>query len=39
MAWLVFLFIYEKPILEKDLDLPLIFVLFFKGIKNKKEKP
>ena len=34
-----FAFICEKFIFRKDLELPLIFILFFKGKKNKKENP
>ena len=40
MVKLVFLFICEKLwFLEKDLESPLIFVLFLKGKQNKKENP
>ena len=39
MAQLVFHLFCENMVFRKDLESPLIFVLFLKGKQNKKEKP
>ena len=40
MAKLAFIILFDEIwFLEKDLESPLIFVLFLKGKQNKKEKP
>ena len=34
-----FVYLVKNMIFRKDLEFPLIFVLFFKGKQNKKENP